>query len=112
MWVLLKPLRFAGANHASNYDNWSRHRQIGVSGPRRRHGRQGDRPPAAEALLRAGIFPEAAAVPGWYRSLRFVASLVARTPGTWPHRAANAAGLRQALRQTAEERCDGRRGDL
>jgi transposase len=28
----------------------------------------------------------------------------ARTPGTWPYRAINAAGLRKALRQTAEER--------
>jgi transposase len=30
--------------------------------------------------------------------------LVARTPGTWPYRAIDAAGLREALRQTAEER--------
>ena len=60
----------------------------------------------------ASIPPEAAVVPGWYRSLRLVASLVARTPDAWPHRAANAAGLREALRQTAEERCDRRRGDL
>jgi hypothetical protein len=27
-------------------------------------------PPAAQATLRAGLFPEAAAVPDWYRSLR------------------------------------------
>ncbi len=43
---------------------------------------------------------------GWGRGLRLVASLVRRTPGTWPPRAADAAGLREALRQTAEERCD------
>src|SRR5208337_3967266 len=112
MWVLLGPPRFGGANYASNHDNWSRHRQIGISGPWRRRGRQGDRPPAVEASLRSGVLPEAAAVPDRYRSLRLIASLVARTPGTWPHRAANAAGLRQTLRQTAEERCDRRRGDL
>ena len=28
--------------------------------------------PSAQAALRAGILPEAAAVPGWYRGLRFV----------------------------------------
>jgi transposase len=36
---------------------------------------------------------------------RLVSLLVARTPDTWPYRAINAAGLREALRQTAEERC-------
>ena len=30
-----------------------------------------------------------------------VASLVARTPSAWPHRAANAAGLREALCEAA-----------
>ena len=30
-----------------------------------------------------------------------VASLVARTPGAWPHRAADAAGLREALCEAA-----------
>jgi hypothetical protein len=43
-------------------------------------------------------------MPDWYRSLRLVAPLVARTPGARPYRAIDAAGLRQALRQTAEER--------
>ena len=32
-----------------------------------------------------------------------VAPLVARAPGAWPYRATNAAGLREALRQAAEE---------
>ena len=32
-----------------------------------------------------------------------VAPLVARTPGTWSYRAIDAAGLCEALRQTAEE---------
>ena len=36
-------------------------------------------------------------------ALRLVAPLVARAPGTWSHRAADAAGLREALCQTAEE---------
>ena len=35
-----------------------------------------------------------------------------RAAGTRPHRAVDAAGLRQALRQTAEERCGRRRGHL
>ena len=42
---------------------------------------------------------------GWHRGLRLVAPLVARAPGTGPHRAPDAAGLREALRQAAEERC-------
>ena len=37
------------------------------------------------------------------RSLRVVAPLVARTPGTGSHRAVDAAGLCEALRQAAEE---------
>jgi hypothetical protein len=43
--------------------------------------------------------------PGRHRGLRLVSLLVARTPGTRPYRAINAAGLREALRQAAEERC-------
>src|SRR5260221_14747876 len=34
---------------------------------------------------------------GWHRGLRLVPLLVARTQGTWPYRAINAAGLREAL---------------
>ena len=30
-------------------------------------------------------------MPGWHRSLRLVAPLVARAPGTWPYRAIDAA---------------------
>ena len=40
------------------------------------------------------------------------ASLVARAQGARPHGAADAAGLREALRQTAEERCHGCGGNL
>jgi hypothetical protein len=54
-------------------------------------------PPSAEAPLCPGVLREAAAVPGWDRGLRHVASLVAR--------ALDAAGLREALRQATEERC-------
>jgi transposase len=50
------------------------------------------------------FFPEAAAVPRWYRGLRNVASLVAPTQGARAYRAPDAAGLREALRQAAEER--------
>ena len=52
---------------------------------------------------RPGVLPEAATMPGWHRGLRLVAPLVARAPGTWPYRAVDAAGLREALRQAAEE---------
>ena len=40
---------------------------------------------------------------GRHRGLRLVAPLVARAPGTWPYRAVDATGLREALCQTAEE---------
>jgi transposase len=43
---------------------------------------------------------------------RLVPSLVARAAGTRPYRTIDAAGLREALRQTTEERHGGRRGDL
>ena len=51
------------------------------------------------------FFQKLPAVPGRHRSLRLVASLVARAQGARPHGAADAAGLREALRQAAEERC-------
>ena len=50
--------------------------------------------------------------PGWHRGLCFVTPLVARAAGTRPHRAADAAGVREALRKTTEERYGGRRGNL
>ena len=49
------------------------------------------------------ILSEAAAVPHRHRSLRFIPSLVARTAGSWSYGAPDAAGLREALRQAAEE---------
>src|ERR1017187_1866690 len=90
--VLLKPSRFGGANHANDYDSRSRYRQIGLSGPWRRCWWPGGYPPSIEASLRPGVLPEANAMSGRYRSLRLVAPLVARAPGTWSHRAADAAG--------------------
>ena len=60
-------------------------------------------PPAIEASLRAGVLWKVATMPGRHRSLRLVAPLVTRAAGAWPYRAADAAGLREALRQTAEE---------
>jgi hypothetical protein len=61
-------------------------------------------PPSAEAPLRAGVLPEAVAMPSWDRGLR-QASLVARTQGARAYGAPDAAGLREAVRQAAEERC-------
>jgi transposase len=58
------------------------------------------------------VLSEAATMPGWHRSLGLVASLVARTLGTGSYRAIDAPDLRQALRQTAEERHGWRRNDL
>ena len=49
------------------------------------------------------VFPKVGALPGWHRSLCIVASLVARTQGARSHRAIDAAGLRKALRQAAQE---------
>jgi transposase len=51
------------------------------------------------------FLPEAAIVSDRYRSLRVITSLVARAPGAWPHRSPDAAGLRQALCEAAQERC-------
>jgi len=57
-----------------------------------------------EAGLRPGVLLETATLPGRHRGLRLVSLLVSRTPGTRPYRAINAASLRKALRQAAEER--------
>src|SRR5438552_15997992 len=99
MWVLLMLPRFGGANHASHHDDRSRYRKVGLSGPRHRRGRQRTDPASAEAPLRPGVLREAAAVPGWHRGLRLIASLVARTTGARAYRAPDATGLREALRQ-------------
>src|SRR6266436_5402921 len=72
----------------------------------------GGHPPPVEASPRPGVLSEAAAMPGWHRGLRLVAPLVARTSGDRSYRSADAAGLREALCQTAEERYGRRRGDL
>jgi hypothetical protein len=58
---------------------------------------------AVEASRRPGILPETAGMSGWDRGLRLVALLVARAPSTRPFGAVDAAGLREALRQTAGE---------
>ena len=49
------------------------------------------------------FFQKFATMPDRHRGLRLVAPLVARAAGTWSRRAADAAGLREALCQTAEE---------
>src|SRR6267143_1239295 len=77
MWALLRLPRFRGASHADDDDNRFRYRQV--------------------------VLPEAVAMSCRYRSLRLGAPLVARAPGTGSHRAVDAAGLCEALRQAAEE---------
>src|SRR5258708_21366663 len=104
MWALLRLPRFRGANHANDNDNRSRHRQVGLSGPRSGCPWSGGHPPPVEASPRAVVLLEAATMPARHRRLRLVSLLVARTPGTWPYRAINAASLREAIRQAAEER--------
>src|SRR5258705_5344963 len=104
MWALLRLPRFRGANHANDNDNRSRHRQVVLPGLRSGCQWSGGHRPQFEASPRPGVLSEAAAMPGWHRGLRLVSPLVTRTPGTWPYRAINAASLREALRQAAEER--------
>ena len=53
---------------------------------------------------RVVVLPEAATLPGRYRGLCLVPPLVARAAGFRPHGTIDVAGLREALRQTAEER--------
>ena len=50
------------------------------------------------------VFPEASAMPGWHRGVRLISLLVARAPRPWSQGAADATGLREALRQATEER--------
>src|SRR5271166_3135943 len=104
MWALLRLPRLRGAIHADGHDNRSRHCEVGLPGPWSRCRRPGGDPPAVEASHRSGVFPAAATMLGWHRGLRLVSLLVARAPGTWSYCAADAAGLCEALRQTAEER--------
>jgi len=59
--------------------------------------------PPAQAPLRLVILSEAPVVPHWHRSLRFISPLVARTAGSWSYGPPDATGLREALRQAAEE---------
>src|SRR5262245_6261817 len=42
-------------------------------------------------------------MPGWHRGVRLIALLVARAPSPWSQGAADATGLREALRQATEE---------
>src|SRR6476660_8061096 len=91
MWALLRLPRFRGATHANDNDNRSRHRQVGLSGPRSGCRWRGGHPPPVEASLRPGVLSEAATMPGWHRGLRLVSLLVARAPGTRPYRAIDAA---------------------
>src|SRR5882724_3937202 len=99
MWVLLRPHDSEEPNHASDHDNRSRYRKVSFSSARRGCGRPCGHSPSVEASLRAGILPEAAAMPGWYRGVCFLSLLVARTAVARPRCAADAAGLCEALRQ-------------
>ena len=56
--------------------------------------------PSAQAALCSDVVSEGAAVLGWHRGLCVIALLVAGTSSARSHRTPDAAGLRQALRQT------------
>src|SRR5262245_54069403 len=108
----LKLPRFGGATYAVNFDNRSRYRQVSVSSPWRLCSGPSGHSPSIETPAGRGIFPEAAAVPGWDRGLCVIAPLVPRTADVGAHGAIDASGLCEALCQTAEERHHGRGGDL
>ena len=55
-------------------------------------------PPAVEAPPGHGFFREVATLPGWYRGVRLITLLVAPASGPWAWRAADAAGLCEAVR--------------
>src|SRR5712671_2634621 len=101
MWVLIRPHDSEEPSHASDYDHRSRHCEVSFPGSRRRCEGQCGASPPDQAALRSGVLPEAAAVPGWHRSLCLGASLVAPTASAWPHRSPDAAGLRDALCEAA-----------
>src|SRR5262245_1911725 len=111
-WALLKLSRFGGASHANGYDNRSRHREVGFSGPRHRRGGQGCHPPSVEAPLRPSVLPEASALSDWHRSLCRLASLVACLYSiTSSARASNDRGISSpsafaVLRFTETWKCD------
>src|SRR5215472_2535353 len=98
--------------HADDHDDWSRYREVGFSGSRHRSRWQRSCSPSAQAALCSDVLCEAAAVPNWHRGMRVITLLVARAPGARSHRTADATGLRQALRQTTQERCGRRGSDL
>src|SRR5271166_5380516 len=69
MWVPIRPHDSEEPSHASDYDHRSRHCEVGFPGSRRRCEGQCGASPPDQAALRSGVLPEAAAVPGWHRSL-------------------------------------------
>src|SRR5271168_824034 len=72
--------------HANDYHCRSRYREVGFPGSLRRCGWRGGPSSSAEAPICAGVLSEVAALPRWYRGLRVLASLVARTSGARPYR--------------------------
>jgi hypothetical protein len=88
----------------STVTTMSGHRQIGLPGARhQRHGRGAD-PTSGQARAGAQVLCLPAALPDRDRGLCLGSSLVARTPEPGPSGEAHAAGLRQTLREAAEER--------
>ena len=113
MWVLLKPLRFGGAKSCK------RSRQSVSTLPSRYfqvHGVDNE----GKVVIRRQL--KRRYVLAFFEKLQpclvgiggpcLGHTIGHASCGTWPYRAVDAAGLRQALRQTAEERCAGRRDHL
>ena len=89
------------------------HRKVGLSGARRRRERRGCGPAAGSTRAQVlAVLREAAALPGRDRGLRDGASLGARADQARPRGPADAAELREALCEAAEERRGRCRGDL
>jgi hypothetical protein len=80
--ALLRLPRFGGANHANDNDNRSRHCQNQFQVHDVDAGGQVGHPSSTEAAVCPGFLSEAVTMPGWHRSLRLVAPLVARASGT------------------------------
>ena len=76
---MLLMLHNSEAEHPSGHHYRSRHCQVGISGAHKTSAGNVLIPPSAEAPLCPGVLPEAVAMPGWYRGLCHVASLVAPT---------------------------------
>src|ERR1700688_4390142 len=100
------------AVHERDYQNW--HRSVEACFPGARCKRSGTNGVAQDVAAGSDgtVFCRASCDPDRNGSLRFGASLGARAARSWARGAAAAATIRQAVRETREERCGRCGGDL